>query len=83
MRRVRSHDVEVELPSPPSGPTWCPLDRVDTLRMATIDFLVREEGGHHYRFLGDEAVQATGKRLATLGSRPSRSPPSQTHLRRI
>jgi 5'-nucleotidase len=58
------HDVEVEVPADPSGSTWCPLDRIDTLRMATIDFLVREEGGHHYRFLGDGAVQATGKRLA-------------------
>jgi 2',3'-cyclic-nucleotide 2'-phosphodiesterase (5'-nucleotidase family) len=53
------HDVEVQT----SAAVWSPLERVDTLRLATIDFLVREEGGHHYRFLGAEAVTATGQRL--------------------
>ncbi len=60
------HDVEVEVPAPApaSGSTWCPLDRIDMLRVATIDYLVHAEGGHHYRFLGDAPVIATGKRLA-------------------
>jgi 2',3'-cyclic-nucleotide 2'-phosphodiesterase (5'-nucleotidase family) len=47
-----------------SGVTWCPLASLAAVRMATIDYLVREEGGHHYRFLDEGAVHPTGERLA-------------------
>ncbi len=55
---------EVEVAGGTSDAEWSPLDRLDMLRMATIDFLVREEGGHHYRFLDEESVTLTGQRIA-------------------
>lgn len=35
-----------------------------TLCIATIDFLVKEAGGHHYGFLSHEKVVHTGMKLA-------------------
>ena len=60
--RGELRDVFVEAPDATGRYGEAALAELDTVRVATIDYLVRD-GGHHFGFLSEGEVVATGKGL--------------------